>query len=74
MFNQLLSDSVVLQNAADMIRAVRSPAEEGYPLGRKEVAQPSPYPTEYIKRFGDYVADLEAVPAPLDTEMPELAD
>jgi len=25
-------------------------------------------------RFGDYVVDLETVPAPLDTEMPELAD
>jgi len=73
-FNQLLADSVVLQNAADMTRALRLLAEEGYPLRREEVAQLSPYLTEHVKRFGDYVVDLETVPAPLNGEMPELAD
>ncbi len=73
-FNQLLADSVVLQNAADMTHALRLLAEEGYPLRREEVAQLSPYVTEHVKRFGDYVVDLETVPAPLDAGMPELAD
>ena len=73
-FNQILADSLVLQNAADMTDALRSLAEEGYPLRREEVSQLSPYLTEHVKRFGDYVVDLEAVPAPLDGAIPELAD
>ena len=73
-FNQILADSLVLQNAADMTDALRSLAEEGYPLRREKVAQLSPYLTEHVKRFGDYVIDLETVPAPLDGEMPELTD
>ncbi len=73
-FNQLLAGSVVLQNVADMTRALRSLAEEGYPLHREDVAQLSPYLTEHIKRFGDYVVDLETVPDPLDGEMPDLVE
>jgi TnpA family transposase len=41
-FNQILDDSLVLQNAADMTRVLCSLAEEGYPLRREEVAQLSP--------------------------------
>jgi len=70
-FNQLLADSLVLQNAADMTGVLRSLAEEGYPLRREEV---SPYLREHVKRFGDYVVDLETVPDPLHSDMPELAD
>jgi len=33
-FNQLLADSLVLQNAADMTKVLRFLAEEGYPLRR----------------------------------------
>ena len=73
-FNQLLADSVVLQNAADMTYALRELAREGYPLKREEIAQLSPYLRDHIKRFGDYVVDLDDVPAPLHGEMPELLD
>jgi TnpA family transposase len=73
-FNQLLAGSVVLQNVADMTRALRSLAEEGYPLRREDVAQLSPYLTEHVKRFGDYVVDLKTVPDPLDGEMPDLVE
>ncbi|MDP8950708.1 MAG: transposase [Actinomycetota bacterium] len=38
------------------------------------MAQLSPYLTEHVKRFGDYVVDLETVPAALDGAMPDLAD
>ena len=64
----------MLQNAADMTKAMRSLAEEGYPLRREEVAQLSPYLTKHVKRFGDYAVDLETVPAALDGTMPNLAD
>lgn len=38
------------------------------------MAQLSPYLTEHVKRFGEYVVDLDTVPAPLDGVMPKLAD
>lgn len=65
---------MVLQNAADMTGVLRSLAEEGYPLRREEVGQLSPYLTSHVKRFGDYVVDLDATPDPLDGRMPELVD
>jgi hypothetical protein len=34
----------------------------------------SPYLREHVKRFGDYVMDLEAVPDPLHSELPLLAE
>ena len=73
-FNQILADALVLQNAADMTIALRSLADEGYPLRREDVAQLSPYLTEHVKRFGDYLVDLETVPDPLHADMPELTD
>ena len=57
-----------------MTGILRSLAEEGYPLRREEVVQLSPYLTEHVKRFGDYVVDLEVVPDPLHPEMPILAE
>jgi hypothetical protein len=64
----------VLQNSVDVTKALLSLVREGYPVRREDVARLSPYLTGHIKRFGDYVVDLETTPAPLDVEMPELAD
>ncbi len=54
-FKEFLANSLILQNAADMIGAPRSLAEEGYPLRREDVAWLSPYLTAHLKRNGDYV-------------------
>lgn len=73
-FNQLLANSLILQNAVDVTEILRSLIQEGYPVRRQDVAQLSPYLTSHVKRFGDYVVDLDTIPAPLDGEMPELAE
>lgn len=73
-FNQLLANSLILQNAVDLTEVLRTLVREGYPVRREDVALLSPYLTSHIKRFGDYVVDLETIPAPLDGELPELAD
>ena len=36
---------------------------------RSDVAALSPYMTSQIKRFGDYLIDLDAMPQALDEEM-----
>jgi TnpA family transposase len=73
-FNQLLANSLILQNAADVTEVLHSLVREGYPIRREDVAMLSPYLTSHVKRFGDYVVDLDAVPAPLDGQMPELVE
>lgn len=73
-FKELLTNSLIVQNAADLTEVLRSLAAEGYTLRREEVSQLSPYLTAHVKRFGDYIIDLESVSAPPDGEMPELID
>ena len=71
-FNELLANSLILQNAADITEALKVLSKEGHELRREDIAQLSPYLTGHVKRFGDYVIDLEAKPTPLDGEMPAL--
>jgi len=73
-FNELLANSLILQNAVDITEALKSLSREGYELKREDIAQLSPYLTGHVKRFGDYVIDLDTVPEPLNGEMPALAD
>ena len=73
-FNQLLANSLILQNAVDVTETLRSLVREGYPVRREDVAMLSPYLTSHVKRFGDYVVDLDATPDPLDGKMPELVE
>ena len=43
---------------------------EGFPVHQEDVAALSPYLTTHLKRFGDYVIDLETPPQPLsDVEL-----
>lgn len=73
-YNHLLASSVILQNAVDVTALLRTLSAEGYLIRREDLAQLSPYLTGHIKRFGDYVVDVEAAPDPLDGAMPDLAD
>ena len=38
------------------------------PLTKDELAALSPYQTQHIKRFGNYVIDLETLPQPIDDD------
>lgn len=62
----LVASAVIFQNAVDMSLAVQQLSAEGYPIDRKALATMSPYLTEQLKRFGDFVLDLEAVPVPFE--------
>ena len=73
-FNELLCNSLILQNAVDITEALKTLSTEGHEIRREDVAQLSPYLTGHVKRFGDYVIDLESLPGPLDVEMPALVD
>ncbi|MBS9387275.1 MAG: Tn3 family transposase [Dolichospermum sp. BR01] len=40
----------------------------GHLINREDVAALSPYMTSHIKRFGDYLIDMETVPNLLDDD------
>ncbi|MEG3845405.1 Tn3 family transposase [Microcoleus sp. herbarium19] len=68
-YNDLIANAVVFHNAVDLTDVLRQLKREGYLVVRNDVAALSPYLTSHIKRFGDYLIDLDAVPQELDEEM-----
>jgi hypothetical protein len=68
-YNDLIANAVVFHNAVDLTSVLRQLKCEGYLVMREDVAALSPYMTSQIKRFGDYLIDLDAVPQALDEEM-----
>jgi len=43
-------------------------SQDGYAVTTEVVATFSPYLREHIKRFGEYVIDLETIPPPLQPD------
>ena len=68
-YNNLVANAVIFQNVVDLTEVMQQLQREGYFLEREDVACLSPYLTSHIKRFGDYVIDLEAIPRALDGRM-----
>jgi hypothetical protein len=44
--------------------------KEGHEFSREDLVMLSPYLTRHIKRFGDYLIDLENIPQPFEGEIP----
>jgi hypothetical protein len=53
---------VILQNAADMMRALRDMVAEGEKIRLEDIGFLSPYPTHNIRRFGRYRLHLDRAP------------
>lgn len=68
-YNDLVANAVIFQNVVDLTEVLQQLQREGYLLEREDVASISPYLTGNIKRFGDYVIDMEAIPRALDERM-----
>jgi TnpA family transposase len=62
----LVASAVILHNTVDISKAVRGLVEEGYKVDRDLLATLSPYLTRNLKRYGDYVVDMTAIPEPFD--------
>ena len=61
----LVASAVILQNTVDMTRAIQGLSAEGFEINRRMLATMSPYIHRNLKRYGDYVVDLENIPQPL---------
>lgn len=65
----LVANAVILQNTFDMSSAIRALSAEGYVIKPRMLAALSPYLTQHIKRYGDYVVELGNIPQPLKGAM-----
>ena len=66
-YNHLLANAVILQNAADLETVVAALRKEGTSIDKETVNGMSPYMVRNLKRFGDYLVDLDATPPPIPT-------
>lgn len=65
-YNDLIANAVIFHNVVDLTEILSELKREGYLLTREDVAALSFYLTSHIKRFGDYLVDLEVIPQALD--------
>ena len=72
-YKDLIANAIMLHNVVDMTNVLHEMAQEGYPVTPEVVATFSPYITEHIKRFGEYVIDTDSTPPPLQPDKPFLA-
>ena len=63
--NDLIANCIVLQNVIDITDVCHELIQEGYIITEEEVSHMSPYMTDQFKRFGEYVLDLDSLPASL---------
>lgn len=69
-YNDLVANAVIFQNVVDMTMILWGLINEGYTFSREDLFMLSPYLTRHIKRFGEYVLDLDNVPPPIEGEIP----
>jgi hypothetical protein len=68
-YKDLLANTVIFQNTVDITAILRSLRQEGERVRRDTVAMLSPYLTRHVRRYGDYVINVENTPDPIDNEL-----
>lgn len=71
-YTDLIANAIMLQNVVELTRALKELKAEGLEFTKEEVSHLSPYLTRHIRRFGEYVIDLEKIPDPLSEEVVSL--
>ena len=67
-YASLVANTIMLSNVADMTDVLLSMAKDGHSVTPALVARLSPYTREHIRRFGQYVLDMDDLPKPLDPQ------
>ena len=57
-YRDLLANCAVLQNVIDLTRVFKDLMTQGHPISQRDIQQITPYVTEHIKRYGEFVIDL----------------
>ncbi|PLZ51812.1 Tn3 family transposase, partial [Fischerella thermalis] len=62
----LVASAVILHNTVDMSLAIQALMARGEPVHQRYIKALSPFITRHIKRYGDYVVNLQSIPQPLE--------
>ena len=62
----LVASAVILHNAVDLSLTIQQLSAEGVRIDRQMLASLSPYLTRHLKRYGNFVIDLQTIPMPLE--------
>lgn len=62
-FNELLANCAIFSTTLDITAAANSLAADGWQVDPEDLATITPYVTSKIRRFGDWVLNLEPPPA-----------
>lgn len=61
-YNDLVANSLIVLNVVDMTRIILSLDPNEFVITPETLAELSPYTTEHIQRFGEFVLDLDTIP------------
>ena len=64
-YRDLVANAIMLHNVVDMTNVIHDLQQEGVCITPEVVKRLSPYLTEQIKRFGQYLLDMATQPEPL---------
>ena len=64
-YMNLIANAIMLSNVVDLTNVLNQMVEDGYTVSPELVARLSPYLREHIRRFGQYVLNMEVKPEPL---------
>lgn len=68
-YGDLIANAVIFQNVVDLTEVLLGLKKEGFFWQREDIAALSPYLTSHVKRFGDYLLDLDTIPTALDEKL-----
>jgi len=69
-YMNLVANVIMLHNVVDLTMVLNQMVASGHQVTEQLIKRLSPYMTEHIKRFGQYILDIDAMPEPL--EFPKL--
>ena len=64
-YRDVVANAVMLSNVVDLTAVLRELVAEGHAVTPEMVSRLSPYLTGHIRRFGQYVLEMEGKPEPL---------
>ena len=68
-YNDLVANAVIYHNVVEQTRIIKTLMRAGWKITPEDVAALSPYVTSHVKRFGDYLIDVDALPEPYEIEL-----
>ena len=64
-YMDLVANTIMLHNVSDLTDVLSDMADNGWILTKELLSRLSPYMREHLRRFGQYMLDMDTFPPPL---------